>query len=195
MTNPPPDLADEIRALLGPLREMHHRHQARLDEHRADGYVVEERYPEYEEARLETAIEASDTLDAVRNRLERLAAAHPQHTFTLAFTGPGHVDGASPWLFAVHGTDLTSAHQALLQLPSFRQWVADTRRPDDEPDATSNAVFIPEQSHPGTAAPGTFNDLRHEQSWSLPSGTPPRAASGPLPPSPRPPGAEPRPRR
>ncbi|MFJ7423376.1 hypothetical protein ACIQXD_32940 [Streptomyces uncialis] len=85
MTNPPPDLAEEIRALLGPLREMHHRHQIRLDEHRIDRSI--------------------------------------------------------------------------------------------------------------TAAPGTFNDLRHEQSWSLPSGTPPCAASGLLPPSTRPPGAQPRPRR
>ncbi|MFF8958642.1 hypothetical protein [Streptomyces sp. NPDC014894] len=184
MTTPhlEPILAEEIRALLGPLREMLLRHQAQLDEHRTpDREVIEDRYPQYEEVRLTTAVEASDALDLVVNRLERLVAAHPQRTFTLAFTGPGHEDGASPWLFAVHGTDLAGAHDALTRLPSFRQWVVDTRGPDDPPDPTGHVAFVPEQSYAGTAAPGTFHDLRHEQSWCPPSSTPSRPAPGPPP--------------
>ncbi|MFI1890236.1 hypothetical protein [Streptomyces jumonjinensis] len=37
---PPDDLAGEIRALIGQLQEMNRRHQARLDDHRADGEVI-----------------------------------------------------------------------------------------------------------------------------------------------------------
>ena len=88
---------DEIQALLDPLREMHRRHQEALDEHRtADGDVIETQYAEYEETRHTTAIEASDTLDTVIQRLELLVATPARRAFTIAFKGTGHAEGESP---------------------------------------------------------------------------------------------------
>ncbi|MGW6454380.1 hypothetical protein ACWF94_00375 [Streptomyces sp. NPDC055078] len=184
----PPDLAEEIRTLLGPLHEMHRRHQAQLGEHRTpDGEVFEDRYPQYEEARLDTAIEASDTLDLIRNRLEQLVSAPIPGPFTIALNGLERHDGERPSLWVVNGTDLASARQNLTRLPSFRQWLEDTRAPGDPADR-SDVVFIPEESHPGTPPLGSYTDLRHEQNPARTAASAPHTGL----PTPRPAGTTPR---
>ncbi|MBT2509228.1 hypothetical protein J7I98_25765 [Streptomyces sp. ISL-98] len=180
----PSHLIDDIQALLDPLRQMHRRHQAALDEHRTkDGYVIEGHHAAYEEARYTTAIEASDTLDTIRNRLERLIAAPAHRAFTIALKGPGHDEGASPWLFVVNATDLDDAHRTLTQLPSYKNWLVDTRAPGDT-DSASNADVVSDHSHVGTRAPGTYLDLRQEQEQILASRTASRSVPAPPPPGP-----------
>ncbi|MFF3460321.1 hypothetical protein ACFYXH_39765 [Streptomyces sp. NPDC002730] len=160
-------LFDEIRALLAPLQAMHRRHQEELDAHRnADGEVIEEQRAAYEEVRETTAIEASDTLDTVAKRLELLTAVPARRAFTVALTGPGLQDGERPWLFVVHATDLNEAHRSLTQLTGFRRWL------DDTETSSVEAVLVAEESHPGTRAPGSYLDLRHEQARILAERTP-----------------------
>ncbi|NEA60183.1 hypothetical protein G3I60_39990 [Streptomyces sp. SID13666] len=169
---------DEILAVLAPLQALRHRHQEQLDLHRtADGDVIEEQRTAYEEVRETTAMEASDTLGVVIKRLELLAAIPTCRAFTLAFTGPGHEDGERPWLFVVHATDLHDAQRTLRELPSFQQWLEDAASP-----SLNAPALLTEESHPGTGAPGSYNDLRHEQA-SLPAQRAPTqpAAAGTAP--------------
>lgn len=157
-----PHLLDEIQALLAPLQAMYHRHQEELDAHRnADGEVIEEQRAAYEEAREDTAIEASDALEIVVKRLELLTSLPQHRAFTVAVSGPGHADGERPWLFVVHATNLDSALQALSQLPGFRRWL------DETGTSCTDAVPVSEESHPGARAPGAYIDLRHEQARIL----------------------------
>ncbi|WP_405734904.1 hypothetical protein OG607_41380 [Streptomyces sp. NBC_01537] len=181
-------LIDEIQALLDPLREMHRRHQAALDEHRdTDGAVIEARYAAYEEARRSTALEASDVLHTVAARMELLVAVPAHRAFTVALNGPGHAEGASPWLFVVNGTDLDDAHCRLAELPSFRRWLDDIRNPDDSVGTRGDAEIVTGQSHAGVPAPGSYVDLRREQARVLADRTASsRASQLPVPGSPCP---------
>ncbi|MFD7013930.1 hypothetical protein [Streptomyces sp. NPDC059928] len=125
-----PHLHEEIRSLLAPLHAMQQRHQEQLDVHRdADGEVIEGQYAEYENVRHDTAIEAADTLEDLVAQLDQLVADPPRRAYTLALRGPGHQEGARPWLFVVNATDRDDAHRALTQLPAFQTWLEDTPRP------------------------------------------------------------------
>lgn len=162
MIAPESHVSDEIRALLTPLQEMQQRHQQRLAAYKnADGDVIEEQYAEYDDARYESAIEASDTLDTVIKRLELLTTLPVRRAFTIAVNGPGHADGERPWLFVVHATDRIDGYQALIQLPSFQHWLIDTDT------SHADAGLVPSECHPGTGASGTYLDLRHEQARTL----------------------------
>ncbi|MVO90280.1 hypothetical protein GPA10_37415 [Streptomyces sp. p1417] len=180
-----PHLFNEIRSLLAPLREMRQRHQDELDAHRdQDGEVITDQYAEYEDTRRDTAIEASDTLDALVQQLERLVADPPQRAFTLALQSPGHAAGERPWLFVVNGTTLDNAYQQLSRLPAFHAWLNDVRTPGDR-----NAIegeLVAHASHPGIPAPGSYNDLRPHQ--SAPGGAPAPAVRAPRPAARRPRG-------
>lgn len=175
-----PYLIDEIRAMLPPLQAMHRRHQEELDAHRtAEREVIEAQRAAYEEAREETAIEASDALDIVIKRLELLAAIPARRAFTVALTGPGHDEGARPWLFVVHASDLDSAHRILNELPSFQQWLTDITLPGAPGPSPGDAALVAEESHPGTRAPGSYADLRHEQARILAERTPSHGTATP----------------
>jgi hypothetical protein len=158
----PPHLFDEIQALLPPLRALLRDHQERLDQYRdADGDVIEVQYREYEDARWETALEASDSLAVLVPRLEQLVADPPRRAFTLAVTGPAHDEADDVWLFVVDGADDVDAWRSLSALPAFRQWV-------EGEYPTHNGVLqepalVQSRSHAGIAAPGTYTDLRQEQ--------------------------------
>ncbi|WP_198358329.1 hypothetical protein [Streptomyces fildesensis] len=176
-----PHLTDEILALLTPLQAMRHRHQEQLDAHRtADGEVIEEQRTAYEEVREATAMEASDTLDVVIKRLELLTAVPTRRAFTLTLTGPGQEDGENPWRFVVHATDLHDAQRTLYELPSFQAWLKDAAGP-----SLAAPALLPQESHPGTGAPGSYNDLRHEQARVLAPNQPAATVSGPPPKAPR----------
>ncbi|MFI5804394.1 hypothetical protein [Streptomyces sp. NPDC051561] len=158
----PPHLFDEIQALLPPLRTLLRNHQERLDQHRdPEGYVIEDQQREYEDARWETALEASDTLAALLPRLEQLVADPPRRAFTLAVTGPAHGEADDIWLFIVEGTDVDDAWRALSALRIFRQWVElefpSHHGVQDEP------ALVLSRSHAGFATPGTFTDLREDR--------------------------------
>lgn len=176
-------LFDDLRALLAPVQELQVRHQQRLDAHRTeDGEVIEDQYAAYDDVRLETALEASDTLDALVAQLEVLVADPPRRAFTLALRGPGADEGHLPWLFVVNGADLDDAYQNLSQLPSFHQWLEDVRHPGTSRQGEED--LVPGQSHPGVRGPGTYIDLRLEQARVLARRAP---ARGPrLPPAPPP---------
>ncbi|MCP3821406.1 hypothetical protein NLX86_25910 [Streptomyces sp. A3M-1-3] len=179
MTDPSEShLYDEIRALLAPLQDMQRRHQQRIAAHKnADGDVIDEQYAQHEDARHDTAIEASDTLDTVITRLHLLTATPARRAFTVAVTGPGHADGERPWLFVVHATDLNDAHRGLVQLPAFQHWLLDTKTSHDY------AVLVPSECHPGTRAPGSYLDLRHEQARILAERSPLPATAAPVQPA------------
>lgn len=181
---PTPHLVDEILALLAALQAMQRRHQELLDVHRSvDGEVIEEQRAAYEEVRDATAMEASDTLDVVIKRLELLAAVPTSRAFTLALTGPGHEDGEQPFLFVVHATDLHDAHRTLYELPSFRAWLQDIAASGAPGPSPSETALVPEESHPGTRALGSYNDLRHEQARILAQRAPTQlTATAPAPP-------------
>ncbi|MFE6163137.1 hypothetical protein ACFQ7F_29960 [Streptomyces sp. NPDC056486] len=182
-----PHLIDEIRALLDGLHTLQRTHQERLDAQRpADDVMDAARLAEWEDVLRDLAVEASDTLDTTITRLGLLAARPARRAFTVALTGPGYDEGERAWLFVVHATDLTDAHRTLLQLPSFRAWLAES--------ATSNGMqsrvdLLATESHPGTRARGTYRDLRDEQARTL------AFAKAPLPPVPAPTPAQARPAR
>ncbi|MEU4347049.1 hypothetical protein [Streptomyces sp. NPDC023838] len=165
------------------MQELQRRHQQRLDAHRTeDGEVIEDQYAAYDDARLETALEASDALDTLVAQLELLVADPPRRAFTLALRGPGADEGHLPWLFVVNGADLDDAYQRLSQLPSFHQWLEDVRHPGTSRQGEEN--LVPGQSHPGVRGPGTYIDLRLEQARVLARRAPARGSL--LPPAPPP---------
>ncbi|MFE9407413.1 hypothetical protein ACFYN0_01210 [Streptomyces sp. NPDC006704] len=177
-------LFDELRTLLGPVQDMQRRHQQRLGAYRDDnGEVVEGEYASYDDARLETAIEASDALDGFVAQLEALVTSPPQRAFTLALRSSGHEEGNAPWLFVVNGTDADDAYDSLTQLPGFRAWLEDTCPPGSSRDGGGD--LIAGQSHPGLRPPGTYIDLRAEQARTQAERTPPRSPQTlPAPPPP-----------
>ncbi|MFD9817475.1 hypothetical protein [Streptomyces violascens] len=180
----PPHLYDELSALLAPIKDMQRRHRQRLDTHRDNnGEVIEGEYAAYDDARLETAIEASDALDGFVAQLEVLVTSPPQRAFTLALRSGGHDEGNAPWLFVVNGTDADDAYESLSQLPSFRAWLEDTHPLDGPRDGGGD--LIADQSHPGMRPPGTYIDLRGEQARIKAERTPPRSPQTlPAPPPP-----------
>ncbi|WP_433549138.1 hypothetical protein ACQPZG_31805 [Streptomyces sp. CA-294286] len=158
----PPHLFDELQDLLPPLRAMLHRHQEVLDQYRdPEGYVIEDKQRAYEDARWDTALEASDTLVALVSRLEQLVPHPPRRAFTLAVTGPAHHEVDDVWLFVVDGTDVTDAWQSLSALPVFRQW-AELEYPTRN-GVLDQPTLLPHSCHAGIAAPGMYTDLRQEQ--------------------------------
>ncbi|QNA72101.1 hypothetical protein C8250_009450 [Streptomyces sp. So13.3] len=160
---PAPHLMDEILALLTPLQAMHRRHQEELDVYRnTDGEVIEDQRRAYEGTRESTAMEASDTLGIVVQRLALLASVPTRRAFTVALTSPGHEEGALPWLFVVLATDLDDAHRTLSEMPSYKQWLEEIA-----PLMDGDGELVAAQSHPGTRAPGSYIDLRHEQARVL----------------------------
>lgn len=182
MTQPDSSLAEGIRTLIGQLREMSRRHQARLDEHRVNGEVIDGEYGAFEEARWETAIEASDRLDRLVGELQQLITPAGQGPFTVAVSGLERRDGEKPHLFVVNSTGLEGAYAALVRLPTYREGLADVR--NGGPSAYGPAVVVePGASYPGLPSPGEFIDLRHKQVHSSPA-SPPHASPGPLPPLP-----------
>ncbi|GGU55332.1 hypothetical protein GCM10010211_20040 [Streptomyces albospinus] len=180
-------LFDELRSLLAPVQELQRRHQQRLDAHRTEGgEVFEDQYAAYDDARLETAIEASDALDTLVAQLELLVADPPRRAFTLALRGPGADEGNLPWLFVVNGDDLDDAYQKLSQLPSFHLWLEDVRRPGTSRHGEED--LLADQSHPGVRGPGTYIDLRREQARVLARRAPARSPLVPPAPPPSAPG-------
>ncbi|MGC0328108.1 hypothetical protein RKD23_001098 [Streptomyces sp. SAI-170] len=163
------------------------RHRTRLDQYRdSDGYVIEEKQADYDEARISTAFEASDHLDNVLDRLADLVGPPAPRAFTLTFAGSERHDGQAPTSFVVNAINLDDAARVLATLPGFLDWyLADAAACDHGVDI----VHVPEQSHPGVPAPGRYVDLLPEQGASAaPAGigttsTPPPAAAPSLPPS------------
>jgi phage terminase large subunit-like protein len=179
VTAPDDLLAAEIRTLISQLREMNHRHRARLDAHRVDGEVIEGEYAAYEDARWETTTEASDRLDRLVDELEQLITPGGAGPFTVAVAGLERRDGANPTLFTVTGTGLEAAYALLTRLPTYRAWLADALAGGSS-DHGPTVVVIPEASHPGLPTPGTFIDLRQEQA-RIPTASPTTTAPGTLP--------------
>jgi hypothetical protein len=159
-----------IRELHDVLDSCHHlaaRHQELLDQYRdADGFVLPDRQADYDEVRIDLAIEASDHLDTVVQHLADLVAGEPGRTFTVTLAGPERVDGERPTSFAVRAVDLDDARRVLAGLPGFQQWYRDHAA--GAPN--SRLVFLPDDSHPSLRAPGQYIDLRPEQTASAVSG-------------------------
>ncbi|MFG2703189.1 hypothetical protein [Streptomyces sp. NPDC048386] len=179
----PAHLVRELRGLLASCQDLIARHQATLDQYRdADGDVIEDKYAEYEDARITTAIEASDRLDAVVERLVLLIGSPPPSTFTLTFAGPERHDGEAPTSFAIHAASLRDARRTIEQLPGFQEWWRDNAHAS--PGGAPDIIFLPEQSHPGLRPIGEFVDLRAEQTPRSPTpATVPSGARLPPPPA------------
>ncbi|MEV5506576.1 hypothetical protein [Streptomyces orinoci] len=130
--------------------------------------MIEERYPEYDDARISTAIEASDHLDSVMSRLTELVGPPAPQAFTLTFAGRERHIGKAPTSFVVNACDINDAVFVLSRLPSWREWyLADAAESDNGADI----IYLPEQSHPGLPTRGEFNDLRAEQRPAEPAHT------------------------
>ncbi|WP_416986861.1 hypothetical protein [Streptomyces sp. T028] len=177
-------LIHALHGLLAACQDLAARHQAALDQYRdLDGYVREDAYADYEDARIVTAIEASDHLDTVVAQLIRLVGPPPPRTFTLTFAGRERHDGERPTSFALRATDLHEARCVIEQIPGFQQWCQDNA-PDDAPgSAGPDVVFLSDQSHPGLRAPGEYVDLRPEQASSAPAATGHSSPAGLRPPT------------
>ncbi|MFF0740579.1 hypothetical protein ACFYVL_09270 [Streptomyces sp. NPDC004111] len=181
--SPPPLLVDDVLALLGPLRQMRDNHQARLGHYRdSDGEPLWDKIAAWEETRRETAIEASDALDSLLERLEQLVADPPLRAHTLVVAGPAHAEVDDWYHFVVNATALDDAARTLSQLPTYRQWLDDMRPGSNE---HSGAPYLSlRRSHAGTPAPGMYWDLRDEQARTAGGQSSPRTAA--VPPSPPP---------
>lgn len=178
-------LISELHALLAEHRDLTDRHQATLAQYRIlDGDVIEDKYAEYDDARITTAIEASDRLDSLLTRLTQLVGPPPRRTYTLTFAGHERHDGDRPYSFALYAHDLQEALSVVQDLPSFRQW-RDEETHDGPVDSEPAIVLVAEQSHPGLRAPGEYIDLRPEQAAASAPGTPsPQPAPASTPPAP-----------
>jgi hypothetical protein len=136
------------------------RHQAQLAPYLdAEGEVIEEMFADYDDARITTAIEASDQLDTVIARLTNLVGAAASGAFTLTFAGRERHDGQGPTSFVVNATSLDDAARVLAQHPDFHDWYqADAAYCEQGADI----VYLPEHSHAGLPSRGEFADLRGE---------------------------------
>ncbi|MYU06133.1 hypothetical protein GTY81_20080 [Streptomyces sp. SID8366] len=138
---------------------------------RRDANVVgADEYPRYDNVRITTAIEASDHLDTVVERLTAMVGAPRPRAFTLTFTGSTPHEDTAPTSFVVTALTLDSALQTLAVLPTWGKWL--------ESAGTEDPVHLPQQSHEGLPAHDRFTDLRGEQhpaltpsSTSRPAGT------------------------
>ncbi|MFE1197269.1 hypothetical protein ACFW6E_31645 [Streptomyces olivaceoviridis] len=123
--------------------------------------MIEEKLREYDDARITTAIEASDHLDTVRSRLADLLGPPAPRAFTLTFAGQERHSGEAPTSFVVDALNLDDAARILAGLPSWREWyLADAGTPDGH---GADIVYLPQQSHPGLPTRGEYADLRGEQ--------------------------------
>ncbi|WP_405591687.1 hypothetical protein [Streptomyces sp. NBC_01092] len=164
-------LIRELHGLLASCQDLAARHQEVLDRYRdAEGYVRDDAHADYDEARITTAIEASDHLDAVVAQLIRLIGPPPPQTFTLTFAGRERHDGERPTSFAVYATGLDEARRVIEDLPGFQQW-REANASDSPVTTGPDVVFLTEQSHPGLRAPGEYADLRPEQQPDAPAAT------------------------
>ncbi|OIJ91637.1 hypothetical protein [Streptomyces colonosanans] len=122
--------------------------------------MIEEHFADYDEARTSAAIEASDHLDGVVERLTALVDPSFPRAFTLTFAGRERHDGQAPISFVVTATGLDDAARVLATLPDFHAWYqADAASSEDGADI----VYVPEQSHAGIPSSGEFVDLRGAQ--------------------------------
>ncbi|MFG2996587.1 hypothetical protein [Streptomyces sp. NPDC048340] len=156
-------LAIEVQALTSAARTLQAEHQAQLAPYRtACGDVSEDHLREYDDARISTAIEASDYLDTLLNQLTLLTGPPVRTPFTVTIASRERHDGERPYSFALYATGLEDALRILPQLPTFQGWLreaAELASEGAEPDVT----LVPEQCHPGLRAPGEYIDLRAEQ--------------------------------
>ncbi|MEW2620894.1 hypothetical protein [Streptomyces sp. NPDC048106] len=163
-------LVHELRSLLSSCQELTARHQTLLAPYRdPDGYVFEDQADDYDKVRIKTAVEASDHLDTVIDRLTTLVGPTAPRAFALTFAGRERHDGEAPTTFVVNATSLNDAALVLAGLPSWHEWYQSTG---------VDIVYLPEQSHPGLPTRGHFADLRSEQrtAASPPDTTLPSAA-------------------
>ncbi|MEV5878053.1 hypothetical protein AB0L75_28270 [Streptomyces sp. NPDC052101] len=121
--------------------------------------MIEDKYPEYDDVRITTAIEASDHLDDLVIRLAVLLGPPAPRAFTLTFAGHERHIGEAPTSFVVNATSLDDAARNLALLPSWREWLL----ANVACDGGADIVYLPEQSHPGLPTRGEFADLRAEQ--------------------------------
>lgn len=157
------ELARQIVELLAPAVALQREHQARLAPYRnTAGEVLDAFRAEYDDTRLETALEASDVLDTLVERLHSMLTAATDPTvpraFTLALNGPGHDDGEAPHLFVVDATGLDDAHQRLTALPGYHAWVH-----AHSPLTTQDLDVARAASGPGVPHTRPYDDLRHQQ--------------------------------
>ncbi|BCM65736.1 hypothetical protein EASAB2608_01070 [Streptomyces sp. EAS-AB2608] len=185
----------ELRALLASCEELAARHRAELGQYLdTKGEVIEDKLYEYNDARITTAIEASDHLDAVRARLAGLLGPPAPSPFTLTFSGLERHMGEAPTSFVVSAMDLGDALRNLARLPSWREWyLAHGGTPDGQ---VADVVYLPHQSHPGLPALDAYNDMRGEQesatetgSKLIPRAHPPAVTAPAPPPAPASPAA------
>ncbi|MFB6750627.1 hypothetical protein ACFCX6_06790 [Streptomyces sp. NPDC056353] len=131
--------------------------------------MIEEKLREYDDARITTAIEASDHLDTVRSNLARLLGPPEPSSFTLTFAGHERHTGEAPTSFVVNAMNLDDAARILAGLPTWHEWyLANARAPDGQ---GADIIYLPEQSHPGLPTRGEYVDLRSEQEAAAPPAT------------------------
>ncbi|KUN02142.1 hypothetical protein AQI95_29165 [Streptomyces yokosukanensis] len=179
-------LLRELRDVLASCQELIARHHAALAAYLdAEGEVIEEKYPEYDDTRISTAIEASDHLHDVMIRLAVLVVPPTPRAFTLTFAGHERHIGEAPTSFVINATSLDDAALILVGLPSWHEWYL----AEAAGDGGADIVYLPEQSHPGLPTLGEFADLRAEQR----SGTSQHASAVPNSPRSAAPVTSPRP--
>ncbi|MFF9001566.1 hypothetical protein ACF1GW_06530 [Streptomyces achromogenes] len=123
--------------------------------------MIADKLYEYNDARITTAIEASDHLGTVRARLAALLGPPAPTPFTLTFAGLERHMGEAPTSFVVNAMDLGDALRNLAGLPSWREWYLAHGGTPDGQDA--DIVYLPHQSHPGLPTLDAYNDMRGEQ--------------------------------
>ncbi|MCZ0990348.1 hypothetical protein [Streptomyces diastatochromogenes] len=147
--------------MLTSCKELADRHRAILDQYRDEGEVIEDKYADYDEARISTAIEASDHLDTVVSHLADLIGPPKPSPFTLTFARQERQSGEAPTSFVVNAMNLDDAARILAGHPSWHEWYLDTAGTPDAKGA--DIVYLPEQSHPSLPTRGEYVDLRAEQ--------------------------------
>ncbi|WP_433453726.1 hypothetical protein ACQPXS_36275 [Streptomyces sp. CA-142005] len=130
--------------------------------------MIEEKLREYDDARITTAIEASDHLDTVRSHLAQLLGPPGPSSFTLTFAGHERHTGDAPTSFVVNAMNLDDAARILAGLPTWHEWYLADAAPDGQ---GADIIYLPEQSHPGLPTRGEYVDLRSEQEPAAPAAT------------------------
>ncbi|MFJ2739654.1 hypothetical protein ACIO3O_08295 [Streptomyces sp. NPDC087440] len=183
-TPTPSPLFDDLLALLPPLREMQQRHQEQLDRYRdADGEPIWEKIADYEEARRETAIEASDHLDTLVPRLEQLVADPPLRAHTVLVSSSSHAVEDDWRLFIVNATDVPDAVRVLQTLPSYQGWLRE-EYPLGHYGVDPQVSL--ERSYAGAGPSNAGTDLRDEQARLVSVRPAPRSRPSAPPPNPPP---------
>ncbi|WP_329096817.1 hypothetical protein [Streptomyces sp. NBC_01439] len=148
------ELIAELQTLLAEARALQGEHQAQLAPYLgAEGEVAEDHLREWDDARITTAIEASDHLDTLLGQISLLIGPPARMPFTVTVAGRERHDGERPYSFALYATGLDDALHALPGLPTFQRWLREAAElaPDSaEPDV----LLVYERCHPGLRAPG-----------------------------------------